>query len=197
MEDRPHVLIVEDEPDLAELYATWLAGHATTETASDGTTALEVIDEDVDVVLLDRRIPRVSGDEVLETIRERGHDCHVAMVTAVEPGFGIVGMEFDDYLVKPVSKDELRDLIERLLLHSSYDEQLREYFSLSSKKALLDAEKSEAERRASREYARLKDQLAVLRTEVDETFLELLEEGDSRELCRNLTRCADGEDRGD
>ena len=194
MGERPHVLIVEDEPDLAELYATWLAGHARTETAHDGTTALEAVDEDVDVVLLDRRIPEVPGDEVLETIRTRGHDCHVAIVTAVEPDFGIVEMGFDDYLVKPVSKEELRDLIERLRLRSSYDEKLREFFSLSSKKALLDAEKSEAERRASREYARLEDELAVLRTEVDETFIELLEEGASRELCRDLTRGIDGKE---
>jgi len=188
MEDSPHVLIVEDEPDLAELYATWLEGMATTETVHDGTTALEAVDEDVDVVLLDRQIPELSGDAVLEAIRERGLDCRVAMVTAVEPDFGVVEMGFDDYLVKPASESKLRDLIDRLLLRSSYDEKLRELFSLSVKKALLDAEKSEAERRASREYARLEDELAVLRTKVEAAFVEVLVEEDAEALCRNLTR---------
>lgn len=188
MEGSPHVLIVEDEPDLAELYATWLEGMATTDAVYDGTAALEAVDEDVDVVLLDRQIPELSGDAVLESIRERGLDCRIAMVTAVEPDFGVVEMGFDDYLVKPASESKLRDLIDRLLLRSSYDEKLRELFSLSSKKALLDAEKSEAERRASRKYARLEDELAVLRTEVEAAFVELLEEEDAETLCRNLTR---------
>ena len=187
MDSQTHALIVEDEPDLAELYATWLDGHAEVETVYDGAAALEAIDENVDVVLLDRRMPDVSGDDVLEAIRERGVDCRVAMVTAVEPDFGIIDMGFDDYLVKPVSKSELRELVSRLTLCSSYDEKLREFFSLSSKKALLDAEKSEAERRASREYARLEDELAVLRADIDETIVELFEEGDSRDLSRALT----------
>ncbi len=184
----PSVLIVEDEPDLADLYAAWLGESCEIETAYDGETALNAIDDGIDIVLLDRRMPGLSGDRILTTIRDRGLDCRVAMVTAVEPDFDIIGMGFDDYLVKPVSKDELRRIVEQLQLRSSYDEQLQEFFALASKKALLDAEKTDAELKSSQEYARLRDRLAVLRVEVNETMSELLEQDGYRQLCRDLTR---------
>ncbi|ELY38588.1 HalX domain-containing protein [Natronorubrum tibetense] len=184
----PSVLIVEDEPDLADLYAAWLGESCEIETAYDGETALNAIDDCIDIVLLDRRMPGLSGDRILTTIRDRGLDCRVAMVTAVEPDFDIIGMGFDDYLVKPVSKDELRRIVEQLQLRSSYDEQLQEFFALASKKALLDAEKTDAELKSSQEYARLQDRLAVLRVEVNETMSELLKQDGYRQLCRDLTR---------
>ncbi|MDS0477470.1 HalX domain-containing protein [Natrinema sp. 1APR25-10V2] len=186
--DTPSVLIVEDEPDLANLYAAWLGEECHVETAYDGSEALDAIDEETDVVLLDRRMPGLSGDTVLDTIRERRLDCRVAMVTAVEPDFDIIEMGFDDYLVKPVSKDELVAIIDQLLLRSTYDEQLQEFFALASKKALLDDQKTEAERRSSQEYAELKDRLAVLRVQVDDTMQELLEQDGYRQLCQDMAR---------
>ncbi|WP_049925063.1 response regulator transcription factor [Halopiger goleimassiliensis] len=186
--ESPRVLVVEDEPDLANLYVAWLEGAAEPTAVYDGTEALEAIDEDVDILLLDRRMPGLSGDTVLETIRERDLDCRVAMVTAIEPDFEIVGMGIDDYLVKPVTKEELVETIEGLHLRSRYDEQLQEFFALASKKALLDREKPDAERKASHEYDRLEDRLAVLRAQLDETVEELLAADDYRELCRDLTR---------
>ena len=188
MADIPHVLIVEDEPDLADLYAAWLVDTCTVETAYDGSEALESIDDDLDVVLLDRRMPGLSGDTVLDAIRERGLECRVAMVTAVEPDFDIIEMGFDDYLVKPVSKDDLLTVIDQLLLRSAYDDQLQEYFALASKKALLDAQKTEAELKSSQEYAELEDRLAVLRTEVDDTMAELFDRDVYRRLCQDITR---------
>ncbi|WP_436343316.1 HalX domain-containing protein [Natronorubrum sp. FCH18a] len=184
----PSVLIVEDEPDLADLYAAWLEESCEVETAYDGEAALDAIDGGIDIVLLDRRMPGLSGDRILTTIRERGLDCRVAMVTAVEPDFDIIGMGFDDYLVKPVSKGELTRIVEQLQLRSSYDEQLQEFFALASKKALLDAEKTEAERKSSQEYARLQDRLAVLRAQVNDTMKELLETDGYRQLCQDLSR---------
>ncbi len=188
MTDDPHVLIVDDDPDLAELYGTWLEEHCTIETALDGTDALEAIDGSVDVVLLDRRMPGLSGETVLETVRERELDCRVAMVTAVVPDFDVVELGFDEYLLKPISKAQLQAVIERLWLRSTYDDQLREFFSLASKKALLDSQRIDPERRASLEYARLEDRLAVMRTRVDETATELLDRDDSRRLCQDITR---------
>ena len=188
MAETPHTLIVEDEPDLANLYAAWLSDTCTVETVYDGTEALESIDDSTDVVLLDRRMPGLSGDTVLDTIRERDLDCRVAMVTAVEPDFDIIGMGFDDYLVKPVSRGDLLSVIDQLMLRSTYDDQLQEYFALASKKALLDAQKSEAELRTSREYASLEDRLAVLRTQVDDTMAELFDRDVYQRLCQDIMR---------
>lgn len=92
------VLIVEDEQPLADLYAAWLTETYSIRTAYDGEQALDQLDEQVAVVLLDRRMPQLSGDDVLERIRERNYDCHVAMVSGVHPDFDIIEMGFDDYL---------------------------------------------------------------------------------------------------
>ncbi|WP_306057992.1 response regulator transcription factor [Natronococcus wangiae] len=188
--DTASVLIVEDEPGLAELYASWLEDRCRVETARDGTEAVEAIDEAFDVILLDRRIPGRSGVAVLDAIRDRGLESRVAMVTAVEPDFDIVDMGFDDYLLKPVSKDELRNSIEQLLLRRTYDEQIQEFFALASKKAVLDSRKTEAELQSSQEYAELEDRLAVLRVQVDETRTELLERANYRQLYREIERGA-------
>ncbi len=181
------MLIVEDEPDLADLYAAWLDEHCAVRVAYDGEAALEQIDPDVDIVLLDRRMPGLSGDEVLDTIRERSLDSRVAMVTAVEPDFDIVEMGFDDYLVKPVSGDELLDIVDQLLLRSTYDEQVQELFALASKKALLRSQKTEAELRASEEYARLEDRVAVLRAQIDDTVAELVDQDAYEQVCQDLS----------
>ncbi|WP_254862525.1 HalX domain-containing protein [Halovivax gelatinilyticus] len=188
MANPPHLLIVEDEPDLANLYAAWLTDDCTVETTYDGNEALDLIDDTVDVVLLDRRMPGLSGDDVLDTIRERDLDCRIAMVTAVEPDFDIIEMGFDDYLVKPVSKEDLRSVVDQLLLRSTYDEQLQQYFSLAAKKALLDAQKTDAELKANDEYASLEDQLAVMRSKVDDTMAELFNQDVYRRLCQDITR---------
>ncbi|ELY72485.1 response regulator [Natrinema pallidum] len=184
--DTPSVLIVEDEPDLADLYAAWLEDDCDVETVYDGNDALDAIDGSVDVVLLDRRMPGLSGDTVLDTIRERGLDCRVAMVTAVEPDFDIIRLGFDDYLVKPVSKGELVDIIDQLQLRASYNEKLQEFFALASKKALLDDQKTDAQRKSSQEYAELRDRLAVLRVQVNDTMQSLFEQDGYRQLCRDI-----------
>jgi CheY-like chemotaxis protein len=71
----PVVLVVDDDEDLAETCEYWLeAGQYEARVANSGEEALKVVDETVDVVLLDRRMPTLSGDEVLAELRDRGFD---------------------------------------------------------------------------------------------------------------------------
>ena len=173
MSDRPVVTVVDDEPELADLFAAWLEEQYEVRTAYGGPEALEVIDDDVDVALVDRLMPGTSGDEVVAALTERGWDGSVAMVTAVEPDFDIVDMGFDDYLVKPVYRDVLEATIERLLERSTYDEQVRELFTLATKRATLEARKPEAELASSPEYCQLSRAIDELRARVDEAALAL------------------------
>jgi DNA-binding response OmpR family regulator len=168
----PRVLIVDDEAEVADVYALRLRDEYDTETAYGGEEALEAVDESVDVVLLDRRMPQVSGDEVLSTIRERGLDTRVVMITAVDPDFDIVDMPFDDYLCKPVQKEDLVAAIEQQLTASRYDDRLTEYLEVTSKVALLEAEKTEAELDDSEEVTRLRDRAESLRAEMDDALAE-------------------------
>ncbi|KAB1196505.1 MULTISPECIES: HalX domain-containing protein [Haloferax] len=171
--EQPLVLIVEDEPDLADLYATWLRDDYRVRVAYGGREALDELDDEVDVVLLDRRMPDLSGDEALTEIRNRGFDCRVAMVTAVEPDFDIIAMGFDDYLVKPVSREALTDTVSNLILRNAYDVGIQDLFSLASKKALLESEKDEATLEDNEEYQALTEKLSELRGELDDTLGQL------------------------
>ncbi|QAU12413.1 response regulator [Halorubrum sp. BOL3-1] len=171
-EQPPLVLVVEDEPDLADLYAAWLGDEYRVRTAYGGHEALEQLDEvddEVDAVLLDRRMPGLSGDEVLTAVRDRGINCRVAMVTAVEPDFDILEMGFDDYLVKPVTSDTLRDTVDGLLRRGEYDSEVQELFSLTSKKAMLESEKSASDLADNAEYQELTDRIDELRERADES----------------------------
>jgi DNA-binding response OmpR family regulator len=170
------VLVVDDEPDVADAYATQLETDFIVSTAYGGQEALDKIDASVDVVLLDRRMPGISGDEVLEKIRERGLNVRVAMVTAVDPDFDIIDMPFDDYVIKPVSRDDLLDTIDRLLTAAEYEEQLRRYYALSAKQATLSANKPESELADSDAFAGLEDEIEQMRENLDETIAEFDEE---------------------
>jgi len=164
------VLIVEDEPDVAETYRLWLQDHYEVTVAQDGDEGLDRLDEDVDVVLLDRMMPGLSGDEVLEHIRNESLGCRVAMVTAVEPDFDILEMGFDAYLSKPTDSKQLQETVENLLERSEYDSLLQEYYSLVEKQATLEATKSRVELEDSEEYDRLTDEIESLREDLSETL---------------------------
>jgi Response regulators consisting of a CheY-like receiver domain and a winged-helix DNA-binding domain len=197
--DSPLVLVAEDERDLADLYATWLRDKYRVRVAYGGREAVEKLDDEIDIALLDRRMPDLSGDETLEAIRDRGIECRVAMVTAVEPDFDIVAMGFDDYLVKPVSREALKETVENLLLRSSYDEGIQELFSLASKKALLESEKDPATLSDSAEYQQLSERVSELRTELDETLASFENEHDISAMYRDLGNAFafDDEDAGE
>ena len=168
-DDEPEILVVDDESRLADLFSAWIGMEYSVDTAYDGEQALEKMSDSINVVLLDRRMPGLSGDEVLEAIREEGYDCSVVMVTAVDPDFDIIEMGFDDYLVKPVTKDDLFDMIEKVSERSDYESDIQEYYSLVSKKALLEAEKAERELADHDEYQQLCDRVEELREAVDES----------------------------
>ncbi|WP_136588934.1 response regulator transcription factor [Salinigranum halophilum] len=165
----PVVLVADDEAELAELYAHWLTDEYEVRVATGGEEALELATDDVDVALLDRRMPMMTGDEVLAALRERGINCRVAMITAVEPDVDIVDMPFDDYLVKPVTREELHSVVSVLLSRAAFDSRTQEFFALASKKATLEsAQKDEP----TTEYKRLTERMEQLRSELDETLTE-------------------------
>jgi two-component system response regulator AdeR len=169
-EDAPVVLIVEDEPDVAETYNLWLADDYDVRIAHDGDEGLEKLDESVDVVLLDRMMPGLSGDEALGQIREGGYGCRVAMVTAVEPDFDILEMGFDAYLCKPIKSGQLHETVSNLFERSEYDDMLQEYYSLVEKQATLEATKSTAELANNEEYNRVQSRVDELQGDLSDTL---------------------------
>jgi DNA-binding response OmpR family regulator len=106
------VLIVEDHVDLAETVATGLRREGmAVDLAFDGAEALErAAVNDYDVVLLDRDLPRVHGDQVCRELIAGGGRARVLMLTAsgtIEDRVDGLSLGADDYLPKPFAFAEL------------------------------------------------------------------------------------------
>lgn len=165
----PTVLVVDDERELADLYGAWLAERYEVHVTYGGEEALERLSDGgdaVDAVLLDRRMPDVSGDLLLTILRDRGYTCPVAMVTAVEPSPDDLGLGFDDYLVKPAGREELHELAESLLSLESLDSLARELSTLRVKRNVLRVECDDVELVDSERFADLERRIGVLEARI-------------------------------
>lgn len=106
------ILVVEDQPLLADAVAEWLRGDAhAVDIAYDGDAALERIGvNDYDVVVLDRDLPVVHGDDVCRAIVDSGSSARVLMLTAaadIDDRVAGLSLGADDYLPKPFAFAEL------------------------------------------------------------------------------------------
>ena len=106
------ILVVEDEPLLADAVAQGLRHEAhAVDVAYDGAAALERVGvNDYDVVVLDRDLPAVHGDEVCKVLAERNGDTRVLMLTAaagIDDRVTGLSLGADDYLPKPFAFREL------------------------------------------------------------------------------------------
>lgn len=173
-DQRSTVLVVDDEPGLADLYAVYLDEDYEARTAYDGETALEQVDDDVDAILLDRRMPGLSGDEVLTELREQGNDCPVAMLTAVDPGEDILKLDVDDYFVKPLDQSELHEAVATLTARARYDDEFRTYFATISKKAAMEDNLNEQELTSSDAYQALTEEVQAAKDNADVALTEMM-----------------------
>jgi DNA-binding response OmpR family regulator len=113
------VLVVEDERLLADTITAGLRKHAmAVDVAYDGDGALERLAvNDYDVIVLDRDLPVVSGDDVCRTLVESGTQTRILMLTAataVKERVAGLGLGADDYLTKPFAFAELTARIQAL-----------------------------------------------------------------------------------
>lgn len=110
------VLVVEDDAGFIEPLLFGLRRHGIdVDWAPDGRIALDLAGRShYDVVLLDRRLPGMTGDEVCKELRARGDNARILMLSAMGMEWDIeYGLDIgaDDYVCKPYS---LRELIARL-----------------------------------------------------------------------------------
>lgn len=184
--ERGTVLIVDDEPHLVGMYAAMLEDDYTVQTATSGELALEQLTDETDIILLDRRMPGLSGDRVLEVIRAEGYDCRVAMVTSIDPDLDIVEMRFDAYVVKPVRHQDLNELVETLILRTKYSSGIQELYRLASKLVALERQYDEETLASNEEYQALHRRKERLEAATDERMDELIERGDSGLVYRDV-----------
>ena len=165
--DQPVVLAVDDDDDLRRTYQLWLDDDWEVRTAADGEEALSTLDDDVDVMLLDRMMPGLSGREVLDEMGDREANPQVVMVTAVDPDVDVVEMPFDGYVTKPIDREELAGTVRTMLERRSFDDRLQEYFALVEKRATLEAQKPDDVLDDDERYRELDERIEELEAELE------------------------------
>ena len=118
---RGSVLVVDDEPTIAEVVARYLerAGYRA-RVAADGVQAIEAAaSQRPDLVVLDLMLPRLDGLEVMRRLREHDRD-HIAVILLTAKGEEsdrVIGLRLgaDDYVVKPFSPAELVARVDAVL----------------------------------------------------------------------------------
>ncbi len=119
------ILVVDDEPDIVELFSQRFRREVRREQfalhfAGTGKEALDLLGADLDkddtVVLIDIRLPDMSGHDLMSEVKRRWHDLPAFMVTA----FGdddnrrqAVDAGADEFVTKPVDFDDLKMRIQR------------------------------------------------------------------------------------
>lgn len=122
MADRPHILVVEDERDLADLliYNLQRSGYLAS-SVSGGRAALESVAKNLpDLILLDVMIPELPGTEVAARLRSDPATASIPLIMLTaksEETDQIVGLKVgaDDYVTKPFSMKVLLARVEALL----------------------------------------------------------------------------------
>jgi two-component system response regulator AdeR len=153
------VLVVDDDPYTVGLYAGMLEDTYRVLTVTSGKEALDLFDEQttptIDIVLLERQMSDISGDEVLVEIRQRRLECRVALVSAIEPDLDIAELEFDAYLVKPIRKQDLHKTVECLRRRVEYISHIQNIYSLNARITALEKTLPEERLATSDEYHNL------------------------------------------
>ena len=139
MEDhiRGSVLVVDDEPTIAEVVSRYLerAGYRT-RIASDGAQALELVaNRRPDLVVLDLMLPGIDGLEVMRRLREQDRE-RIALILLTAKGEEsdrVIGLRLgaDDYVVKPFSPAELVARVDAVLRRVDTAPGLQEPLELS------------------------------------------------------------------
>jgi len=131
MTTKTRILVVDDEERFRESIARLLAseGHSVS-TARDGMEALNTLSSNnFDVVLLDMKMPGLSGAETFNEIRLQGFDVETVCLTghaAIDEATKLLQKGVFDYLLKPASVEEILQTVKRamerkLLRHGEID----------------------------------------------------------------------------
>lgn len=120
MDRNVSIIVVDDEEIVRESLKEWLLDDGyNVDTAEDGPTALKMMKEkSYDIAIIDLKMPKMDGLEVMERMKEISPETKVIMITAyatVHTAVQAIKMGAYDYLVKPCNPEEISLLIQRLI----------------------------------------------------------------------------------
>ena len=108
----PIVLIIDDEPEIREIYSLHLSKEFDVRTAANGDVPLAMMRDHIDIVFIDRHMPGISGDEFLRQMRANGLETPVVFISAVDAQESPDSL-YQAYLSKPISGAEMKHHVEK------------------------------------------------------------------------------------
>jgi DNA-binding response OmpR family regulator len=125
-------------------------------------------------------MPGMSGDDVLSELVGRGYYGRLVMITAVDPGIEVLDMPFDDYLCKPVDREDVRAVVDQQRRILAY-ETLVEYFSVEATRVVLETELNAKKHRQHERFVAVAERAEQLETRTrrlltDEDILDRFED---------------------
>ncbi len=120
--ERARVLVVDDEPDMAESCAFLVArqGYATTVATSAEAALEELARQPFELVISDVRMPRMSGLQLLAAVKSRDPDIEVVLITGypdIQSAVMAIKAGAFDYLTKPYAEKDLLDRVAKAVAH--------------------------------------------------------------------------------
>jgi DNA-binding HxlR family transcriptional regulator/DNA-binding response OmpR family regulator len=134
---RLSVLIVENERMVATILADYFPGSYDVRSVQTGEGAIEEHTDGTDLLIVDRKLDGISGDDVAARIKAEHERQLVLCVSGVEPDNDICELRYDDYIHKPVEEDEMKARVELLFSRTELEATERTYLSLRSKQIAL------------------------------------------------------------
>ncbi len=124
MKSSTHIMVVDDEETICEALMAWFVKDGyKVETASSGEGALEYLQGDnIDIFLVDVKMPGMDGIELLSRIKEKQPEAAVIMMTAhgsIQTAVEAMKLGASDYLCKPFDPDVLSLLMERVMMQKT------------------------------------------------------------------------------
>ena len=166
------VLIVEDDREEVAQYVDWLEGYAV-RTATDGERALDALDGDVDVVLLDGDLSDPAAEELLGRIRARRPDCQIGLLSGVSVGDDVLRLDMDEYVPRPIGRDELRETVARLVDHGAVEGAVETYLSLVARRRRIETRRDDADLADDERYRELTGEIAARQRQIDTLLTEI------------------------
>lgn len=118
---KPKILIVDDEPEIVKIFKDYLDKHIECETigATEGEEALKKIrSQKFDLIILDIKMPGVSGLDVLKEVEKRPHAPAILVSTAwdsTQIADEVIKEGAADYITKPIKLETLKEKIRSIL----------------------------------------------------------------------------------
>lgn len=138
MEDPLTVLVADGDPGVRKRCGRWLADQDL-RLAADGREALERFDGSVDVACLDHGMAGPSGVELAADLTAGTGQVHVALVSSLPGEPDLADLPVDQYVRRPVTRADVREVLETCRARRRYLGALDEYFALTARLGAAEA----------------------------------------------------------